>query len=123
MLPNIQPHNRRPPSLSHNSLAKQRTVLILRSNNPQLLPLQNQPTPPRPKHTRSLLLKLRLERIHTPKRLLDRFFQRSLEFGARLEAPPEEAVVRMAAALVTDGFADVFGDGLQFGYEVVDRES
>ena len=115
MLPDIDPE--------HDLLAlHQRAVLVGTAFDHELATLLDQPRPAAPEASNSRFRHLLFERIEAAERRLDRIGNGSGGWpaGLRTHNLPEHGVVRVAAPVVTNGRADVFGYRIDTAQELLD---
>ncbi len=100
VFPDVQADNREAGSAG-NGFAHQRGILVGGGDNGQFVTFQDQPRPAGAETGSSGFFEFRFEVLHGTEIALDSRFQVALQGGTGFQAFPEQAVVRVAAGVVT----------------------
>jgi len=122
VFPHVQTHDWET-GCARDSFTHQRGVLVSSGNHSQFVAFQYQPRPARAETGSSGFFKLSFEVINGAEVALDSGFQVALQGGAGFQAFPEEAVVSVAASVVTQNGFLVSWQLIQFGDQLFSRQA
>ena len=122
MFPNVQAHDREAGS-ARDSFTHQRGILVSSGNNSQFVTFQNQPRPAGTKTGCRSFFKFSFEVVHGAEVTFDSRFQVALQRSTGFQTFPEQAVVSVAARVVTQYGFLVCWQLIQFGDQLFNRQA